>query len=283
MKQRVISGLLWGLVAILTLVLMWSRLMEFLVSIFCTIAVYEILKVTGVKNIALKAVGLVVACAFPLISEYHVLEKYNVPIGPVFAIYVIVLLSLMLLFYEKTRFEHVAVTAFTSLAIPYAFSCFMLVRDIYKEFPDTFGKPQSVFLLLIGLSCSWMTDAFAYLIGFKFGKHKMSPKISPKKSYEGAAGGLVLTAVLNAIFLAVFNKFFFKSHLISYTLLIVLSFFLSVIGMLGDLSASAIKRNYGVKDFGKIMKGHGGVMDRFDSSVFVMPALYAIIVISQRI
>lgn len=125
---------------------------------------------------------------------------------------------------------------------------------------------------------------FAYFTGVFFGKHKMTPVVSPKKTWEGAIGGVVLTAALNVGLYFVFAKKFFPDgsfFLWDWWAVIPISLVLSVISIFGDLSASVIKRNYGVKDYGKLIPGHGGIMDRFDSTLFVFPIMYGILSIIE--
>lgn len=100
---------------------------------------------------------------------------------------------------------------------------------------------------------------------------------------EGAVGGVVGAVLSCVILFAIFDKFFFTVHSVTYLEVIILSAVLSVIGMCGDLTASVMKRNFGVKDFGKLFPGHGGVMDRFDSALFVLTALYASILITRNV
>ena len=283
MKQRLVTGLLWGSLAILTMVFIFSPLMGILIALFSMGAVHEIEKVAGVKNVPVMAVSLIVAGALPLIVEYKLMERFSVPLMPVIAAYVMLLLSLMLAKYEKTKFEHIAIVVFSSICVPYALSTFMLLRDVYKKFPGEFEQSQGFYLFFLALACAWITDMFAYFVGRKLGKHKMSPKISPKKSIEGAVGGIIITILFNLAALVIFTRFFFASPIMPYWMIVPVSAALSVIGRLGDLSASVIKRNYGQKDFGTLMKGHGGIMDRFDSCLFVFPALYGFVVIMQAI
>ncbi len=283
MKQRLITGLVWGSLAILTMVFLFSPLMGILISLFSIGAVHEIEKVAKVKNVPIMVVSLIFAGILPLANEYNLLERFGIPLAPVIVAYVILLLSLMLAKYETTKFEHVAIVIFSSISVPYALSTFMLIRDVYKTYPDRFQKSQGFYLFFLALACAWITDMFAYFVGRKLGRHKMSPKISPKKSVEGAVGGILITVIFNLIALFIFTRFFFSSSLMPYWLVVPVSVALSVIGMLGDLSASVIKRNYGEKDFGTLMKGHGGIMDRFDSCLFVFPVLYGFIVLLQSI
>ncbi len=281
MKQRLITGLLWGSLAILTMVYISTPLMGILIAMFSIMAVHEIERVAKVTNGPIIALSMVFAGVLPLVNEHGLLAKFNIPLAAVMVAYTIILLSFMLAKYETTKFEHVAVVLVSSVCVPWALSAFMLVRDVYKIYPDTFQQSQGFFLFFIALACAWMTDMFAYFVGRKLGKHKMAPKISPKKSVEGAVGGIFFTILFNLIAMYVFSRFFFVTPIMPYWMLILVSIVLSIIGMLGDLSASVIKRNYGVKDFGTLMKGHGGVMDRFDSCIFIFPVLYGFIQISQ--
>lgn len=281
MKQRLITGLLWGSLAVLTMVKIYTPMMGILIAIFSMIAVHEIEKAAKVKNLPIIALSIVFAGILPFVTEYGLLAKFNIPLAPVMIAYTIILLSLMLARFETTRFEHVAVVLVASVCVPWALSTFMLLRDVYKLYPDKFLPSQAFYLFFLAISCAWATDMFAYFVGSKYGKHKMSPKISPKKSIEGAVGGIILTIFFNLISLYIFSTLVYKTFIMSYWLLIPISIVLSIIGMLGDLSASVIKRNYGVKDFGSIMKGHGGIMDRFDSCVFIFPSLYGFIMLTQ--
>ncbi len=286
MKQRVITGLIWGMVAILNLVFLYSPMMGIFISVFSVIAVHEIEKVAKVKNIPVIVISMIFAGIVPFVNEYHLLTlfKFHIPLAVILVLYIFILLVLMLAFYEKTKFEHIAIVVFSSIAVPYGLSTFTLVRDVYKTFPQTFQQQSKGFyLFFLGLVCAWITDMFAYFVGSKFGRHKMAPLISPKKSIEGAIGGILGTVIFNMITLLIFNRFFFDTPIMSYWMLIPVSMVLSVMGMLGDLSASVIKRNYGEKDFGTIMKGHGGIMDRFDSCLFVMPSIYAFVLFTQAI
>ena len=114
------------------------------------------------------------------------------------------------------------------------------------------------------------------------GKHKLCPKISPKKSVEGAIGGVAGAVLLNVLLLFVFKRFLDGGAGFTYPVVVVLSVILSIVSMFGDLAASTIKRNFGIKDFGKLLPGHGGIMDRFDSALFVLPVLYSAIYIVNK-
>ncbi|MBR5425897.1 MAG: CDP-archaeol synthase [Clostridiales bacterium] len=134
--------------------------------------------------------------------------------------------------------------------------------------------PNGWYFMVIGLFAPWVSDVFAYFCGSFFGKHKIVPHISPKKTWEGCIGGALFTALLTALFFA-FVMVNVMEVTMSFELFVALAaifgFILSCVSQLGDWMASSIKRLVGIKDFGKIMPGHGGIMDRFDSAFFTLP------------
>lgn len=130
-------------------------------------------------------------------------------------------------------------------------------------------EPNNIAIWLVFIT-AWGTDTFAYFSGYFFGKRKLCPTISPKKTIEGSIGGILGSTLLSIIF----GYFFLKDHLIAVALIGVLG---SIVAQLGDLSASLIKRYTGIKDFGNLMPGHGGVLDRFDSILFTAPTIYFIL------
>ena len=122
------------------------------------------------------------------------------------------------------------------------------------------------FLVWLIFLCSWGCDTCAYCVGMLIGKHKMAPVLSPKKSVEGAVGGVVGAALLGAVYGAAV-----KGEILEYGIICGVG---ALISMVGDLAASAIKRNHDIKDYGTLIPGHGGVMDRFDSVIFTAPVIY---------
>lgn len=126
--------------------------------------------------------------------------------------------------------------------------------------------PGGQFHVWLIFLCSWGCDTCAYCVGVLIGKHKMAPVLSPKKSIEGAVGG-----VAGAVLLGVIYAFFTKGGMVEYGIICGVG---ALISMVGDLAASAIKRNQGIKDYGKLIPGHGGILDRFDSVIFTAPIIY---------
>ena len=131
------------------------------------------------------------------------------------------------------------------------------------------ARADGFFTLLYGMLIVWLTDSGAYIFGRQFGKHKLAPKVSPNKTWEGSVLGTVAATLILAIYL----HFFPVGH-VNLGLMVVVTIVLSILGQIGDLIESALKRSYGVKDSGKILPGHGGILDRFDSMLLVMPTLH---------
>ena len=275
MKQRIITGLICAVLFIGCLFLMDTIVFALVLSLMSAIAVHEVEKAVNLKNIPIMVLSIALSVAIPVLAHFNI----SVPIAAVGGIYVVLVFIFMLLQFEKTKFEEAVTAIFASVAIPYSFSLFLVFRDINERF-SSYTKIDGIFLILFACFCAWLTDIFAYFVGSKFGKHKLCPKISPKKSVEGAVGGVVGAVLLNVALLFVFKKFFFQDGTgLTYVSVIIMSVCLSVISMFGDLAASTIKRNFGIKDFGKLLPGHGGIMDRCDSLLFVLPVLYSLVYI----
>ena len=128
--------------------------------------------------------------------------------------------------------------------------------------------------LLLPVILSFACDTFAYFVGCSIGKHKLAPKVSPKKSVEGSVGGLLGNVLCGCIFVLVMNRY---GGAISYGAMAILALLCGVVAQIGDLSFSLIKREFGIKDYGKLFLAHGGVLDRFDSVLFVTPVIEIIL------
>ena len=286
MKVRIITGLICAAMVITILVftgLGYLGVMSIPMGGIAAIAAYELMRVSKCENKVLTYLSMAVAAVGPAYVDFELQKYLPVSSGVLTIIYIMALLIIMLKWYEKTRFEHVALAIIGSLIIPGSLGTFFKVRDLFVDFPDLFQRSHGIMLILCAMFCAWMTDTWAYFVGSRFGKHKLSPKISHKKSVEGAIGGIVGNMIFCVGTYLVCDKFFFTIKTVNIWMVIFGSIILSVIGMCGDLSASVIKRNYGEKDFGTLFPGHGGVLDRIDSYLFTMPAMYALIEIALAV
>lgn len=170
------------------------------------------------------------------------------------------------------RFDQIAAVLFGGIAIGYCFASFLRIH----------ASGVSRAYLLLPFILSFACDTFAYFTGLALGRHKLAPKVSPKKTVEGSVGGLLGNLVCGLLFVFVMKTWFYgQSGTLGYGSMAVLSLFCGVVAQLGDLSFSLIKREFGVKDYGKIFFAHGGVLDRFDSVLFVAPVLAALMELMQ--
>lgn len=286
MKVRIITGVISALFVIILLVftgLGHLGVMSIPMGALAAIAAYEIMRVSKCENKVLTYVSMVAAAIGPAYVDFSLQKYIPVPLSVIITVYIMALLIIMLKFYEKTRFEHVALAIVGSLVVPGSLGTLFKVRDLCVDYPELFQRSHCVFLILCAMYCAWMSDTWAYFIGSKFGKHKLAPQISPKKSVEGAIGGVFGTALFCVVTYFICDHFFFHIKTLNVWMILFSSILLSILGMCGDLSASVIKRNFGEKDFGTLFPGHGGVLDRIDSFLFTMPGMYVIIQIGLAI
>lgn len=294
MKQRVITGVILAVLLLGMMLGVFTPALTVVLAFLSVVSVHEIADCVGMKNKASRALAYAAAVIIPFCVTNRFGNMLNIPDLTVYAkpaliVYVILQLVFMVMKYDDTPFTGTAVVIFTSLAVPESYSVIARLRDVYADpgFASLgAAKSHGIFLILFSFGASWVADVFALFCGMAFGKHKLCPKISPKKTVEGAVGGVLCAAVINCILWLVFKKAGFfgtESAVCRLSFVIPSSLILSVISIFGDLSASVIKRNFGVKDFGRILPGHGGIMDRFDSTLFVWPALYCIVEIAALI
>ena len=154
-----------------------------------------------------------------------------------------------------------------------AFFCFFYGPVLFSFIWLTRELPGGIYMVWLIFISSWICDTCAYLSGMALGKHKLTPVLSPKKSIEGAVGGVAGAVLLGIIYSAIFGGYMaeVENPMVACPIACGIS---AVISQIGDLAASAIKRNHGVKDYGKLIPGHGGILDRFDSMLFTAPAIY---------
>ncbi len=275
MVKRLIFGLIWTAFGITMLCLRNTFLLVIVVAGLSAIATYEFNHAIKLHNKPVMVLSLLASVSVPFYYEYG--EYIGIDAKYLVCLYILALCICLLVKFETTRFSQISTVVISSLGVPYAITLLIYLRDIHIHFPKQgYDINHGLFLILFAMFCAWISDVGAYFAGRFFGKHKLAPNISPKKTVEGAVGGVVLCVISTVILYAVFTNFVFETSNNSYLSIVLLSAFLSIIGICGDLTASVIKRNYGIKDFGKLIPGHGGIMDRFDSIIFVLVALYAI-------
>lgn len=273
MKQRIITAVIGVTVLALTIWKIDTVVFVCAIAFVCALCPVEILNAVQNKNKVLTVISTFFAASVAFLFGYEKIAKINLlPIGCF--LFVFVVSCLMLKDHKSIDFKIYVSSIFGAVILPLCFSSIIRLGNAGAFIGGKFTKGQGIYLTVFAFCCAWLTDAFAYFVGSKFGKHKMCPKISPKKSVEGAIGGFILSVVFNGAIYSLVDKFIISLSTIPFYVILILSGVLAVLSMIGDLTASVIKRNCSIKDFGNIFPGHGGMIDRFDSCIFVFPTLY---------
>ena len=272
MKQRIITAIILVIVAIPICIFSGTVAFPIAMAFIGVVGVWELLGCMGTRKYNYLSIPLyVMAVVSPFIFRYFANEVklHSDKLLSVLLFFALYLLGAWVFSYEKNQnvdMKPVITSALIALYIIGATNCIILIRDVaYGEFYWYF--------IFIG---AWVTDTFAYFSGMIFGKHKLIPAVSPKKTVEGAIGGTVFCIVFFVIYGIIVNNL--TQYDISFAVLIIAGFLSAIVSMIGDLSMSVIKRTYGIKDYGKIFPGHGGVLDRFDSILAVAIVLALILV-----
>ena len=257
-KTRLLSGILLVIIALATIISGGDVLFATLLMI-SFIGMTEIYRVLEISGTLLGGAGYVAAAVY-----YLLLRMNRTDMVVMLAItFLIVLMMVYVFTYPKYRSEQVMLAFFGLFYVAFMLSYVYQIRML----------PQGAFIVWLVFICSWGSDTCAYCVGMLIGKHKMAPKLSPKKSIEGAVGGVVGAALLGAAYAAIMNRTMAGANagVIQYALIGAVG---ALISMVGDLAASAIKRNHDIKDYGNLIPGHGGILDRFDSVIFTAPIIY---------
>lgn len=273
MKQRMIT-VFYGIALLLVVLFFYnSVVLNAAIALVCGIAVYEIFSATKCnKNILLMVVCIAFALLVPFISFYF-FKGYAVM---VFFAFMFACFCILLLKHQTINLDKAALCLMVTVLFTSSMSCMVVIRD---QFMDK-ARPSNValFFIVLVFIAAWITDGGGYIFGRLFGKHKMSPTISPKKTVEGAIGGIVSNVIICTLLLFGYSVFLANNGITSscnYLSIILLSIVCALVSIIGDLSMSLVKRENGIKDFGNILPGHGGMLDRFDSIIFVAPLILA--------
>ncbi len=257
-KTRLLSGIVL-VVLIFGILYFGGYVTALAIFLLAIIGNYELLKVYGLEK---KGPGILTYAATTVYYCFLVfgLREY---VLPVMLLFVLLVLSLYVIRYPLYRDRDAMAAILTFFYVSVMLSYVYLIRDL---------KHGGAFVIMIFV-CSWVNDTFAYCFGVTMGKHKMTPKLSPKKSIEGLIGGLFSSTVVGALYGIFFSKNVYELDKAPLIFAIV-GLAGAIMAVIGDLAASAIKRNNDIKDYGRLIPGHGGVLDRFDSIIFTAPIIY---------
>lgn len=263
MKTRIITAVI-GLIVVLPVLLFSNTVaLEILIALISLVGIYEMIRCIGQqKNLWILIPSEIIAGFMPFCIRQIDTEKVFGMTLLKFIIAVCIVYTLWVMavsIFSKGKFpiDAAALIFMTVLYITCGFTGIICTRALE-------GGQYLFWLIFIA---SWIPDTGAYFIGVNFGKHKLIPDVSPKKSVEGAIGGVVTCMIAFAIYTVIINKCFDTS--LNIWLMVIAAALLAVVSMIGDLIASLIKRHYDIKDYGKLLPGHGGIMDRFDSILAV--------------
>ena len=264
MKTRVISAAI-GITVVLTILILSQTLTALiattLLSFVTVMMTSEALNAKKLmKDITISPVCIMVSFTMPMLSFTRF---WFVP----FFAFIVAVLCIMVFFHETVKLENIAYAFFTTTIISVGMSSITMLSTTYDKY--------CAFFIVLTMATPWIADAGAYFVGINFGKHKLCPKISPKKTVEGAIGGLI-TGCISAIFIGLIFDFVFGYIYLNYWALAIIGLINTPLSMLGDLSFSIIKRTLGIKDYGNVIPGHGGMLDRFDSVVVTAPLVYVV-------
>jgi phosphatidate cytidylyltransferase len=265
LRDRVTSGitLVFFLAAVVVFNNTFRPALNIAIALVSVLGVYEIISALGfTRNLMLMIPSLIFACVFPFCDTLVLREV-------AYFLYNVVIFSGLIFYHTDVTFREVGVIYSMALMIPTALSTIINLRD--------FGQDHGMFYVIIAISSAWISDVGGFFAGRLFGKHKLCPNISPKKTIEGVVGSFFLNIFAMLLFGLIFEKVFPANSGVNYLPLLIIGVFGTVLSILGDLSFSLIKRSCHIKDFGEIIPGHGGILDRFDSVIFEAPFVFLLV------
>lgn len=254
MLTRIISGII-GILLLIGIAFLPQPFFYVLITVLTLIGLNEFFNVMKIKFVSIKLLGFITSFIVLFLYSYENIFYYS--------IYILILGMFLLVIadYNNKSLNDIYGTLLGVLFVSFMFSHVIKVYNL----------PNGNILIWLIFLSAFATDTFAYFVGVLIGKHKLT-KVSPKKTIEGSIGGFFGSIIIITIFGYIINRYFdFDFAIYNYLILGALG---GIIGQIGDLSASLIKRATDAKDYGKIMPGHGGVIDRFDSVLFIAPIVY---------
>lgn len=263
MCKRIITGIVAAMVLIPFLIFSGTWAFVFFIWAISLLGVYEMLGCIGVRRNLFAAIpAYALAIALPLAARFVPGDEHFFVLTLFFSFgYMMYLMAVSVFSGEKYTISDAAMTFMTVFYILFGFSSIILLRDMLLG--------GYIFLLIFIIP--WSCDTFAYFTGMALGKHKLIESVSPKKTVEGAIGGVIGAVAITLLYGFLVGTF--TRYIPNYLALGITALVCSVVSQCGDLIASLIKRKYGVKDYGFILPGHGGILDRFDSILAVAPIM----------
>ena len=273
MKTRVITSAVGLVVLFAVMALFDTFVFNVVIAAICLLAIHEVFKAFRFEKAAYIYWGFVPYTLLVMFSDFHMVRICMLPASYIFALYLV----LCVIGNSKSiNYAKLGGMVLFSCIIMFCFYSLIYLKQLLPR--ATYGYDALYFIFLI-LGFAWGGDSAAYFAGRAFGKHKLAPVVSPNKTIEGAVGGVMGSMLLGVVVTACYTAL--HGQLVGvpldtlgwryYVVVVLLGGFGSLLGIVGDLIASVIKRQCGIKDYGTIFPGHGGIMDRFDSVLFIAP------------
>lgn len=266
MKERIFSGaaLLLFLAAAVIFNDWFAFALNIAVAVVSMLAVYELIKALRMeKEWFVSAPSMITAAAVCCLAD-------PLAIFAVYCVYTAILFAGLIARHMQVSFKDIAVVLSMTILIPLAMHSLISLRGLSED--------HGMFYVLVGILSAWGADAGAYFAGTFFGRHQLAPQISPKKTVEGAVGGGFVNVLIMLLCGVLFTHVGYAGEITAnYWALALIGVLGAFTSILGDLSFSLIKRGCHIKDFGQVIPGHGGILDRFDSVIFTAPFVYLLV------
>lgn len=263
MLTRILTAIVGITIGVIVVLLADTIVFEIAIAVLSFLIVYELLSNCKCLQFRIhSAVCLAYAAALPFLTNFCSIEVIYIAA----AVCALIMLIGFIAYHRTLSFDKLCFMIASTVLTSAAMSCLVILNRM--------DELHGAFYVVLCLAAAWLSDGAAYFVGTFRGKHKLCPEISPKKTVEGAIGGVVGNIIILYIFVIVYTMVMHsKGYEFStnYVWTGIVGLITSLLSMVGDLSASLIKRQNNIKDFGKIMPGHGGVLDRFDSVLVVAP------------
>lgn len=266
MITRIMTSVI-GIPLVIAIIIAGNPWLQYVIMAVSLIAMYEIYHVIKTRHKPIVFLGYGAVIVHYLAFDF-VMTHYSIYMTMV----TMLVLTILVIQYPKYSITDVALTLFPIIYVSLLFSFIILLRDV---------KDGHFWVWLIAIS-AWGCDTFAYFTGKAIGKHKLAPQLSPKKTVEGSIGGVIGAGVIGYVYTVIFTHYsalIVREQVVWVVITVMLG---ALISQVGDLAASAIKRYFNQKDYGYILPGHGGILDRFDSFLFVAPVIYIIVILIQN-
>lgn len=261
-KQRAISAVILVILAAITLYFGGAVTC----FVMCAVSLIGTMEMLRIYELNKKIIGIVAYIA-TILYYVCIYTGYSSLLFPLMVLYLLAVLAVYVLSYPKYNDKNIMAAFMSFFYVGVMLSFVYLIRNM----------ENGLILVLLIFVSSWGNDTCAYLVGRAIGKHKMSPRLSPKKSVEGLIGGILGAGILGAVFGFLYNNYVEEISMAP-LIFAAIGAVAAIPAVIGDLAASAIKRNNDIKDYGKLIPGHGGILDRFDSIIFTAPIIYYLIV-----